>query len=174
VATYTVKAPDGKTITMQGPDGASQSDIIAQAQALYKPQAAAPKPAPKPAASNEFLDKYNSIRNGLGAKFANDPTKKAAALARFDSDPRAQSLRKAAGLAPLSTRQNDVKAVARQRITDAGADIGKRSTGTQSAAAGIARGMFGIPEILAAAGERFLPSSLPGTIPTPASAIFCK
>ena len=34
MATYQVKAPDGKTITLQGPAGASQEDIIAQAQAL--------------------------------------------------------------------------------------------------------------------------------------------
>jgi hypothetical protein len=167
VATYTVKAPDGKMVTLQGPDGASQTDILAQAQALYKPQAAPPKSAPRPvAAPNEFLTRYNSIRNGLGAKFANDPAKQAAAYARFDSDPRAQSLRKAAGLAPLSTANNDVKAVARQsvaqRVRDAGADIGKGATGFQSAAAGISRGMFGIPEIVAAAGERFLPTALTG------------
>jgi soluble lytic murein transglycosylase-like protein len=162
VATYTVKAPDGKTVTLSGPDGASQADIIAQAQALYKPQAAPPAKAARPSsAPNEFLDRYNSIRNGLGAKFS-DPAKKAAALSRFDSDPRAQSLRKAAGLAPLSTAKQEVQKTARQRIDDAGADIGRGSTGFQSAAAGIARGMFGIPEILAAAGERFLPSAVTG------------
>lgn len=38
MATYTVQAPDGKTITLQGPDGASQSDVITQAQRLYTPQ----------------------------------------------------------------------------------------------------------------------------------------
>jgi hypothetical protein len=38
MATYQVQAPDGKTITLEGPDGASQSDIIAQAQRLYQPQ----------------------------------------------------------------------------------------------------------------------------------------
>jgi hypothetical protein len=162
VATYTVKAPDGKTITMQGPDGASQSDIIAQAQALYKPQAAPPTAAPKRApAANPFLDKYNSIRSGLAAG-ETDPQKRQYALNRFDSDPRAQQLRKAAGLAPLSTAKQEVQKTARQRITDAGADIGKGATGFQSAAAGIARGMFGIPEILAAAGERFLPSAVTG------------
>lgn len=44
MATYTVKAPDGKTITLQGPDGASQDEIISQAQALYQP--ATPPVAP--------------------------------------------------------------------------------------------------------------------------------
>jgi soluble lytic murein transglycosylase-like protein len=180
VATYTVKAPDGKTVTLSGPDGASQADIIAQAQALYKPQAAPPKSAPRRApAPNAFLDKYNTIRNGLAAG-ETDPQKRQYALNRFDSDPRAQQLRKAAGLAPLSTRQGEVQAVARKqsqqrtlsdlvtgdspekRFQKAGTDIGQGSTGFQSAAAGIARGMFGIPEIVAAAGERFLPSALTG------------
>jgi len=34
---YTVVAPDGKEVTLIGPVGASQSEIIAQAQRLYKP-----------------------------------------------------------------------------------------------------------------------------------------
>lgn len=36
MAQYTVQAPDGNTITLEGPDGASQADVIAQAQQLYK------------------------------------------------------------------------------------------------------------------------------------------
>ena len=36
---YTVQAPDGKTITLEGPEGASQANVIAQAQQLYKPSA---------------------------------------------------------------------------------------------------------------------------------------
>jgi hypothetical protein len=36
---YTVVAPDGKEITLIGPEGASQEQVIAQAQKLYKPQA---------------------------------------------------------------------------------------------------------------------------------------
>jgi hypothetical protein len=159
VATYTVQTPDGKTLTLQGPDGASQADIIAQAQRLYKPRAKAP-------ASNPNLDRYNTIRNGLAAKFKDNPSQQAAALTRFDSDPRAQTLRKAAGLAPLSTPKQDVKAVARkslnQRLADAGAEIGQGANAFQSASAGISRGMFGIPEMLAAAGERFLPSAITG------------
>ena len=39
MAEYIVTAPDGKEITLEGPAGASQADIIAQAQKLYKPQA---------------------------------------------------------------------------------------------------------------------------------------
>lgn len=44
MAEYTVVAPDGKEITLEGPAGASQADIIAQAQKLYKPQAAMKTP----------------------------------------------------------------------------------------------------------------------------------
>ena len=39
---YTVVAPDGKEITLIGPVGASQEEVIAQAQKLYKPQATGP------------------------------------------------------------------------------------------------------------------------------------
>jgi hypothetical protein len=38
MAEYTVKAPDGKEITLQGPEGASDAEILAQAQKLYQPQ----------------------------------------------------------------------------------------------------------------------------------------
>ena len=36
MAQYTVQAPDGQTITLEGPDGASQADVISQAQKLYQ------------------------------------------------------------------------------------------------------------------------------------------
>jgi hypothetical protein len=38
MAQYTVQAPDGQTITLEGPDNASQADVIAQAQRLYQPK----------------------------------------------------------------------------------------------------------------------------------------
>ena len=31
MARYTVKAPDGSTIELEGPEGSSQADVIAQA-----------------------------------------------------------------------------------------------------------------------------------------------
>jgi hypothetical protein len=37
MARYSIKAPDGHIVTLEGPDGASESDVIAQAQRLYKP-----------------------------------------------------------------------------------------------------------------------------------------
>lgn len=172
MASYTVKAPDGKMVTLEGPEGASQEDIIAQAQALYKPAATpvakpVPKAAPKPVANDtaRFLQIYQNTRNSLGSKIA-DSTKREYALSRFDSDPRVQSLRKRAGLAAVSTREGDVKAVAKksvqQRVQEAGQDLGSGATKMQSASAAIAHNMFGIPEVLAAAGERFLPSAITG------------
>jgi hypothetical protein len=38
MAEYTVKAPDGKEITLQGPENASDAEILAQAKKLYQPQ----------------------------------------------------------------------------------------------------------------------------------------
>ncbi len=172
MAEYTVKAPDGKTITLQGPDGASEADVIAQAQALYEPQSATvakpvarPGPTrPKPKQTAPFLEKYNTIRNGL---VANVPeAQRANALARFDADPRAQKLRQLAGLAPLSTRQGDVKAVAKksveQRYREAGGRVGQNSSRLQSFIAGASKGMFGIPQHMQAAVYSVLPNELTG------------
>ena len=175
MAEYTVKAPDGKTITLQGPDGASQADIIAQAQALYKPQAAAParaapKPArpaarPKPRQTAPFLEKYNAIRGGLVAQVT-EPKDRARALHRFDSDPRAQKLRELAGLAPLSTSRQEVRAVARksnaQIYREAGARAGRNNSRLQSLIAGASKGMFGIPQHMQAAFYSVAPSALTG------------
>jgi hypothetical protein len=38
MAQYTVQAPDGQTITLEGPEGATQEEVIAQAQKLYTPK----------------------------------------------------------------------------------------------------------------------------------------
>lgn len=39
MATYTVQAPTGEVITLEGPEGATQDEIVKQAQSLYKPKA---------------------------------------------------------------------------------------------------------------------------------------
>ena len=44
MARYTVKAPDGSTIELDGPEGASQADVIAQAQRLYAERQAPASP----------------------------------------------------------------------------------------------------------------------------------
>ena len=57
---YTVVAPDGKEITLIGPVGASQEEIIAQAQKLYKPSAVAAQPVPKEQGSS-IMDKVKAL-----------------------------------------------------------------------------------------------------------------
>ena len=56
---YTVVAPDGKEITLIGPVGASQDEVIAQAQKLYKPTAAVAQ-APKEQGS-AIMDKLKAL-----------------------------------------------------------------------------------------------------------------
>jgi len=49
MAVYTVEAPDGKRLTLEGPPGASEADIFAQAQRLYQPTEIEPvTPVSKP------------------------------------------------------------------------------------------------------------------------------
>jgi len=47
MAKYMVQAPDGQTITLEGPEGASQADVIAQAQKLYQPKASVEVTSPE-------------------------------------------------------------------------------------------------------------------------------
>ena len=47
MAFYTVRAPDGKLIKLQGPEGATDQEVIAQAQRLYRPTAELPEEAPE-------------------------------------------------------------------------------------------------------------------------------
>lgn len=35
---FTIQAPDGKTLTLEAPEGATQEQVIAAAVELYKPQ----------------------------------------------------------------------------------------------------------------------------------------
>ena len=56
--TYTVVAPDGKEIQIIGPDNASESEVIAQAQRLYNPSA---KPEPV------LTDRQSYMQNMLSA-----------------------------------------------------------------------------------------------------------
>ena len=69
---YTVVAPDGKEITLIGPVGASQSEIIAQAQRLYKPSAQPAPQQPTPTALDYAKAVYEvpaTIVSGAAAPF---------------------------------------------------------------------------------------------------------
>lgn len=65
MAQYTVQSPDGKTITLEGPEGASHEDVIAQAQKLYKPSSPIEKPGPIANAMNHAGDKLAQIPGSL-------------------------------------------------------------------------------------------------------------
>ena len=158
MATYTVKAPDGKTITLEGPDGASQADVIAQAQRLYKPQAA-PTPAPAPAPKPNSVEAYQQ-------RWANmSPTQARGILQKFagsvsPDDPRTQALAKIAGVKPPAVRAPESRAQRAGRAASA-ANAGK-SNFLAAAAAGASRAMFGIPERIAARALETLPGAITG------------
>lgn len=65
MATYTVQAPDGHQITLQGPDGASHDEIVAQAQKLYQPKPAAPAAQPNSGAITGLRDLGPAVNSFL-------------------------------------------------------------------------------------------------------------
>jgi hypothetical protein len=184
---YSIAAPNGKTYQIDGPEGATQEDVQAQVLKQFPdagnvpsstPDAAlrnarpgrfkpANAPAPKPRISTaDYLNRYNTIRNRLAAGEKTEQARQIA-LNRFDSDPRAQQMRKLAGLAPLTTRRNEVRAIARKPLAQVAQQIAERDATQHSGImdgvhAGFDIGTFGIPQMLAAAGLRFLPSSVTG------------
>lgn len=131
------------------------------------PWDAVSRPAPKTPAPNPYLEKYNRIRStGAISKIA-DPEQRRIAYQRFDADPRVQRLRKLAGLAPVSTRQGEVRAVAKksagERYKEAGAKVGKKASPLQSIIAAASRGfLFGVPQYAQAALLNVAPSALTG------------
>jgi hypothetical protein len=160
---YTVKAPDGKLVTVNGPPGASREDVFAQAQRLYKP-AAAPAPTSPvdqymqrwgkmaPAQAAALVQKFSGRSDNGGAITADDP--RIVALQRIAGNARAAPPKPK----PL-TRE--------QQITAAGRERGRQSyKGAPDLAVGITAGArryaFGLPERITAAAERFLPGSLTG------------
>jgi hypothetical protein len=168
VPQYTVKAPDGKTITLEGPAGASQAQIIAQAQKLYKPAAAAP--APKPSPVDPYLKKWGNMR----------PEQAAALVQRFSgqrdnagyiapTDPRILALKQIAGSAkPGQIPAPKPRPLTRsERITAGGRAAGQQSHKDApnlvvGLTAATSRNLLGIPERIAAAGLRYLPTAITG------------
>lgn len=55
---YEVQAPDGRIISLEGPEGASPDDVMKQAQALYHPQAEVPAQAPVAAPEPQLRPRY--------------------------------------------------------------------------------------------------------------------
>jgi hypothetical protein len=101
MAEYIVTAPDGKEITLEGPTGVSHADVIAQAQKLYKPQAAPktttlqpdvplvasqmPKQVPIEEPRTSMMDKLKALYEvpaTIGSAMVSQPTSMLYALGR--------------------------------------------------------------------------------------------
>ena len=67
MAEYTVTAPDGKEIVLEGPAGASDAEILAQAKRLYAEQAQAPKVSNIPEYQSAIVGAGKGILNPLMA-----------------------------------------------------------------------------------------------------------
>lgn len=151
MATYTVKAPDGKTITLQGPDGASQDEIIAQAQKLYKPGTT---PAAATKAPANLSQVYNNAKAAITRKIT-DPAQREKALQNFYADPRIQKARVQLGLPVVKTREQEIRDIAKTNVENLRTK--RKSLGIEinpnedAMAASASRSLFGLPERASAA-----------------------
>lgn len=159
----TVTFGDGSSHVYRGaPDDITPDQVSARAQQEFgkpvKSLDGGRKPAVEP---NDAMERYTRIRESLAAQFATDAAKQKAALTKFDRDPRTQRLRTLAGMPAVTTPRAELQAEARrarsQRIDEAGRAAARERQGantgfTSALGAGIRRGLFGIPERLAAGG----------------------
>ncbi|MBA4164342.1 MAG: hypothetical protein C0510_06880 [Erythrobacter sp.] len=130
---------------------AAKKPVLAREQYMERWQRADPE---------QIATIYGNQRRALERKFANDPKRQQQVLARFDADPRIQGMREIAGLVPVTTKRADLRRVAKRNRDAMIVQSGRRAAsdgginGGLGAAipAGIRRGLFGIPERLAAAG----------------------
>lgn len=161
----TVTFADGSNHVYRGaPDNVTPDQVSVRAQQEFGKPVKSLDGGRKPTApvrSSVAMERYTQIRGGLAAKFASDPAAQRAALAKFDRDPRTQRLRTLAGMPAVTTPRAELQAAARRARSEAVTEAGRRAarerqganTGFTSAiGAGIRRGLFGIPERLAAAG----------------------
>lgn len=154
----TVTFADGSTHVYQNaPDNVTPDQVSARAakefgkqvQALDGGRGGAPAAkAPKTYANlnpNTALETYNKARDGLIKTMSGkSEAERKRALTRFDTDPRIQGIRKAAGLAEVRSRQEEVRDIGRRMAKPGGFGTAMN--------AGATRAMFGIPERIAAAG----------------------
>ena len=67
MAVYTIQTDDGNTIQLEGPDNASEQEVLQQAEQLYRSQQVS-KPATKeePSTLRQFGYGFASARTDLG------------------------------------------------------------------------------------------------------------
>lgn len=163
MAKYTVQAPDGKKITLEGPEGASQDEVIRQAQALYRPPTAR-TPAKAPVLTAEGAKTaWDRGSESLEKQIANLPeAAKRIARDKFFADPRIARLREVSAT-PVSARQGADRRTQKQRSNDRVLRTLVQSNPITAplspmmsddfvgaTGAGIIRGAFGLPERIAA------------------------
>lgn len=114
--------------------------------------------------SQKAMQTYTTAREALQKRIAAlPPEAQAKGLRRFDSDPRMQAIRQAAGLAPLRTRQEEISDIARRNLAEReakrkAAGFAPTSDREASVGAGTARNFFfSAPEYIEAAARHFLP-----------------
>lgn len=100
--------------------------------------------------SQKAMQTYTTAREALQKRIAAlPPEAQAKGLRRFDSDPRMQAIRQAAGLAPLRTRKEEIRQVARDTVQESRGRVPDWAIALKG---GVTRTLFGIPERIAAAG----------------------
>lgn len=185
---YEIQAPNGKKYRISGPAGASDDDVRTQVLAQF-PEAAGAPTAPTPSAqpadntgtidpatralnvtvtedafpglqANHALSIYNAARNNLADKLPAE--KRAKAMRVFDADPRIQQIRRAAGLTPLRTKQDEVRDIARRNLAERERAMSKYRTletdREASFGAGVNQGfLFSAPQYIEAAARHYLP-----------------
>ena len=114
--------------------------------------------------SQKAMQTYTTAREALQKRIAAlPPEAQAKGLRRFDSDPRMQAIRQAAGLAPLRTRQEEISDIARRNLAEReakrkAAGFAPTSDREASVGAGTARNFFfSAPEYIEAAARHYLP-----------------
>jgi len=104
---------------------------------------------------------YNRVRQNLIARIK-DPKTRAEALRLFEQSPEVIAIRRVAGLVPEDQRKRDIQAIARRNV-DARERSSSRGLLSQENArrnmafnAALGQNLFGIPEIIEAAGRYWL------------------
>lgn len=149
------------SVKVQGPDGATVEFPDGTAPAVMQSAMAAHYGGPeKPAApaGPDYASRWKSLKPATArALIDKSLPKEEKDRAKYLSDPRIKALTQIAGPAP--TIHAKQVAIAQQQADQHVATTGNFLT---SLKAGITRGMFGLPEHLAAAAERFLPTAVTG------------